>query len=183
MFDAYRTASAKHDWQGVLECLTPGGVKTSLVEAHMACLIHEHRPEVAKLLGKYNLNSQTVDEPYAARLRQKQQAAQGDSAQPSLDVLLYGEVLAEHLGKRAAQFYQEACQCTFGENSPVPLKIDNVTIRDNTALGTATFASVIEMISKVGPGPETKTQTKTTFTEPMRFKKVAGSWLLEPVVQ
>ena len=139
MFDAYRTASAKHDWQGVLECLTPGGVKTSLVEARMACLIHEHRPEVAKLAGS------TTSIPRRStnrtpRLRQKQQAAQGDSAQPSLDVLLYGEVLAEHLGKREAEFYQEACQCTFGENSPVPLKIDNVTIRDNTALGTATFA-------------------------------------------
>jgi hypothetical protein len=78
VFDAFRQAARKEDWQTVYNCHTPEGRADLVFEAYFACGVKEGE-KVEALLKKHRATESEFNALYAQRL-QKEQGADGAKA-------------------------------------------------------------------------------------------------------
>jgi len=175
VLDYYRQAFAEGEWRKCYATLTPESQKYILFDLAFECM-ESNSEKAAEICSSHGIDSEALKKEFDRRRKAGEDLDATNSNDKRIkDELLRREIVASLVRDKAA-FYEAACSFLQARQQNPPLgALIQVRIDGDTATGIVQVTST--SLSSLRGGPSKESQR--TSNQPIKFRKVGGSWLIE----
>lgn len=175
VLDYYRQAFAKGEWRKCYASLTPESRKYILFDLAFECM-ESGSDKATEICRSHGLDSESLKREFDKRRTEGDSLGMANSAEKRLkEELLRREIVASLVRDKAA-FYEAACSFLQSRQQNPPLgALSQMRIDGDTASGVVQV--IVTQISSSRGEPSKKVQS--TVGQTIKFRKVAGSWLID----
>ena len=177
VFGSFTRARENMDWGKVFSCMTVALQNQAIVEACMACQMHQDNPKFVAIQEKYGATEEAINNAYFKRYRKKHKIDAGttDAQIPLGDQEVINEAILAEI--RDKHDFHAAVYATLHQKGGLSQMRNFREEKVDSDVATG-IADVTYYIFK-GTGNGIMKKEEQVFVQTFKFRKVNESWLID----